>query len=143
MCFNPVPELDNLRSGHLTWDDLHLDQASERLNAITEELLDLHLSLHLSGAAALELVIGDKKLVYEPISGEVSLAGSAGRLMDAPKELTLRILVDRGVVEVFVQDGEAAFASTTIFKPGKPRFGLQGEGLVKNMTVHMLKSIWA
>jgi sucrose-6-phosphate hydrolase SacC (GH32 family) len=56
--------------------------------------------------------------------------------------LTLRLLIDRSVVEVFVQDGELAFAAMTLFRPGAPPLVIQEGVVVKSLVVHTLRSIW-
>jgi len=142
LCFNPVAELDSLRTATNSWHDLDISQAEHALNALPDELLDLHLSLAPTGDAPFEFLLGDQPFSYNPETGEASFAGRVAHLTRAPEPIQLRLVVDRSVVEIFVQDGEVAFASMVLFKLSAPRFALRGPAHIRSLTVHVLKSVW-
>lgn len=140
--FNPVPELNELRTRKHAWERLSAPHANHVLSALPGDLLDITLVFGVHDEHPFSLDIGDQQLLYDPQSQQVSFAGSAGQLSGEPATLKLRLLLDRSVVEVFVQDGELAFAAKTLFHPGCPRLEVHSQGTVKSLEVFPLKSIW-
>ena len=142
LCFYPVEELSRLRIGHASGRQLDLASANRLLANVPGELLDIELTLRPAGQAPVRLSIGEEVIVYNPIRLTLTFAGQTARLDPAPGGLALRILVDRSVVEVFANQGEAAFSAITQVPAGEPRLFLEGHLAIPSLTLHALHPIW-
>ena len=142
LCFYPVEELSRLRTGHTSGRELDLASANRLLANVPGELLDIELTLRPAGQAPVRLSIGEEAIIYDPSHHELTFAGQTARLDPVPGDLALRILVDRSVVEVFANQGEAAFSAITLFPAGKPSLLLDGSLTLPSLTLHALRSIW-
>lgn len=139
--FNPVKELDYLLVDEIYGENLGTASANALLaRPDLGELLDVQVELQASGPISFS--VGDYPITWDLEQGEVSFVGKTASLQPGLKKLTLRLLVDRSVTEVFVDSGRAAFAAMTLF-PEKNRL-LRLEGIAEQISIRIktLKSIW-
>ena len=138
--FYPARELENLRAGApITGSDLSYAEVNVLLAEATSELLDLEITLEPDGPFTLDL--RGHPLNVDPAQGRVEFAGSQGHLGAPTGQISLRILLDRAVTEIFVNQGEAAFAAMTLVDELTP-LRLLGAGRVVSLLVYPLRSIW-
>jgi fructan beta-fructosidase len=140
LCFNPVRELEALRADSASAGPLDFAGANHFLAEHDSQLLDLQLALEPGGPLALD--IRGHRLTYDPAARALTFAGSSAVLPGFSGPLTLRVLVDRSVTEIFANAGLAAFSAMTIFAdPGQP-VRLEGQGSAANISVQPLRGIW-
>lgn len=142
LCFNPVKELEELRLACISGTDLNLEQANQLLGQAQGELFDLSLSLLAEGQGMVTLEVSGQRVVWNPEVSEIEFCGCKAPLPGVGRELELRLLVDRSVMEVFADFGSAAFASMTLFEDDQRRFSLAGAVRVRSLSLHPLRSIW-
>jgi fructan beta-fructosidase len=142
LLFYPVKELSLLYTGKVSGSHLDLPAANQLLASVPGGLLDIELTLKPRSPEPIRLVVGDQPIIYDPAASTITFAGQTAPLEPAPGGLALRVLVDRSVMEVFANQGEAAFSAMTIFPEGPRPIALQGSADVLTLTVHSLKSMW-
>jgi fructan beta-fructosidase len=142
LCFYPAAELEALRVSTHSAEALTFEQVQSLLDTLQGELFDLILKIPTQNQGSFSLEVGNQVLAYNPVSSEVSFARSQVKLPEGTTSIEIRLLVDRSVTEVFVNQGWAAFSTMTLFPPGPRRFKLSGEGHVQLVIIHLLRSIW-
>ena len=53
-----------------------------------------------------------------------------------------RFLVDRGLIESFWNQGEASYCTGALHTADGPAFAIEGGGMIEELTVYPLRSIW-
>ncbi len=117
LCFNPVKELEALRTNSTLGEAMSSAEANQLLARADSELLDVELRL---AGRRFTLDVRGYPLVYDPQANTLTFDGQTAPL-SAADTLDLRVLVDRSVTEVFANQGEAAFASLTLFADPRAR----------------------
>lgn len=141
LCFYPVEELSNLRNAELLRCEAQsIEQANQLLGTFSDELLDLEIEVTASGQLTLDL--RGHPLTINPVSGEVTFAGQTGSITTGAHSVRIRVLLDRAITELFINQGEAAFAAMTL-PTTSSQVSLLGGGEVKTLKVFALNSIWA
>ena len=141
LCFNPVKELNQLRQAEVRGSQLNLAGANALLaSPELGELLDLRLEVDTDSPFTLH--IGEYPLTWDPFHAEIRFAGQTASVAPAHPQLSLRLLIDRSVTEVFVEDGWAAFAAMTLFQPGERKLRLDSDSQHIALSIHTLNSIW-
>ena len=141
LCFYPVEELAQLRQSEICGSQLNLAGANALLNfPYLDELLDLNLEV--DTASSITLHIGEYPLTWDPTRSEIHFAGQSASVAPTGPRLSLRVLVDRSLTEVFVEDGWAAFAALTLFQPGERKLALDTDSHNITLSICTLKSIW-
>ncbi|HEX7434647.1 MAG TPA: glycoside hydrolase family 32 protein [Anaerolineaceae bacterium] len=140
--FYPVEELSQLHTGQISGSHLDLTAANKLLASAPGELFDLDLCLQPQTRAPVSLTVGAESITYDPAAETLSFAGQTAHLEPASGGLALRVLVDRSVMEVFANQGEAAFSAMTLFPDGPRKMALEGDVAVPSLTIHTLRSIW-
>jgi fructan beta-fructosidase len=139
LCFWPAAELATLRTAQTHREGLDAAGLNDLLAGVPlGELWDLSLEVEADGPFQLHL--GDDTLAWDPTRSEIQFAEQSARLAEVGPRLSLRLLLDRCVTEVFVQEGRLAFAAATLFRGGTPK----AEGAIRSASVSLyrLKSIW-
>ncbi len=116
----PLPELVRLRRRHQSWKGVLLaPDAPLRIADLPSDTLEIRVELEVGGAREVALVLGpfpsvrgQTEIAYDHESGRLRCAGRSGRFRLLPGEdcLTLRIFLDRSVVEVYA-NGRAALTA--------------------------------
>ena len=141
LCFYPVEELDQLRRSEVCGSQLNLAGANALLAfPHLGELLDLRLEV--DTASPFTLHIGEYPLTWDPAHAQIHFAGQTASASPAQPRLSLRLLVDRSVTEVFFDGGWAAFAAMTLFPTGERTLRLDSDSQNIALSMHTLNSIW-
>jgi fructan beta-fructosidase len=125
--YYPVKEIDALRTGQigsLTYPSVQ--EAEALLKTCAGKLLDVLFNYRLSDGAKLGITLN-------------------GQTVSVNKSGTLRIISDRTITEVFINEGEKAISyrrSEDIFDDTSCRIHLTGTGQIKQLSVYEMKSIW-
>ena len=162
---NPVKEIEKLYAKSHHMESLSAKAANARLAGLGPELIDL--TLRCAAEQDFTLNLRGLKIHYEAapkefvftnaarVAGEKAAWRKAGpyrdsgvRRIPAPAvegQVTLRALVDRASLELFVNDGQAAASFVVIPDAKNRRIAIEGsDGLaISSLVVHELKSIWA
>jgi len=142
LCFNPIRELESLRELEWFAEDTTLDKANELLADINGDILDICLSLGEDSTGTIQFFVDNEVIQIDSSTGEVQFAGSKAMIPVGEKLLEIRVMVDRSVLEVFIQNGIAVFASNGIFMSGNRKLHLAGVKTIKTIRAFRLKSIW-
>ncbi len=148
---NPAPQLSQLRGKLAEWNNIHLENSGETLVLPNTNTLEIRAEIDLTTAKSIELKIQGGANVDRPMA--VSFDGGELQVLDtrAPltfanggRKLTLRIFVDRSVLEVFANETVCA---TKIISPleANPTLEIRAEGgsaTVKRIQAWPVKTIW-
>lgn len=111
----------------------------------TPDLYDLEVEIQPINAERIVLNLNGTKIVYEASSQKLSCSDLSLELPLDDDSLMLRVLVDRGSIEVFAEGGRAAFSiARPTGKASQSRsIGVEGgRAQVKNISLYELKPIW-
>jgi fructan beta-fructosidase len=142
----PVKEIALLREGRAAPKDLTLKPGEDSGTEVKGELLDIGAEVRPAGAEQVTFTVRGVPVVYDVKKGEVSCRGQAAPVK--PQKggtVRLRIVVDRGSVEVFANDGQVALSAGVLVPVENRSLRLSvrgGEAKVGALTVHVLKSAW-
>lgn len=140
LCYYPVKELESLRVKTISGENLPAAAANELLSRHDSELIDLELETAIDQPITVD--VRGYPVRYEPAARAVTFAGKTAPLPEGENRISLRILVDRSVTEVFVNGGLAAFASMTIFADPSQPVSLSGSPAQISIQIHSLTGIW-
>jgi beta-fructofuranosidase len=161
----PAPELEALRERHWSWSDLRLSSSTHPLADVQSDALEIRAELVPGDAAAFGLDVrrsadGSERtrIVYDRARQQLSIDRSQSSASDADQHdtyggaleleagepLSLRVFVDRSVIEVFA-NGRLCLASRVYPSPaslGVALFAQGGEVEVPALDVWKIGSIW-
>ena len=109
----PAPEFETLRAKALVVEAASLNNASLRLGpAISGNCLEIQAAFTMNSAMQAGLrVRGRTEIAYNAKSG-ILTAGGARKMLGTGKSVRLRVFLDKRVLEVYANDGEAAIFTT-------------------------------
>ena len=147
----PAPELTKLRAEAVAWRDIHPEIAGKTLALPQSNTLEIVAEIDLEKAQAVELAISNSSKDKKPLV--VTFDGAQLTVMDvkapcplagSPRKLTLRIFVDRSVVEVVAN--ETVWVTKTVpLMDTNATLKVRSEGGAANfmlVQVWPLKTIW-
>lgn len=129
----PIPELATLRESTQTWKGLTVEDGVRQLPARTGYELDAIVDVR--EASKFSLSVG-REVVYD--ADQQTLDGATLRTIDG--KIKLHLLVDRGQLDVFGNDG-AVYQSYNN-PPAEPELVAEGRVHLDTLTIHQLRSIW-
>ncbi len=141
----PVKELDALHGKKHTIDAQMLKPGENPLGGITGELFDIRAEFEVKDAERFGLVVRGVSVEYDVKKRQLRCKDKVVPLAPDQGKIRLRILADRGSIEVFVNDGQAA-VSVGVILADKNRsleaFSQGGATGVKALEVFEMKSGW-
>jgi fructan beta-fructosidase len=142
LCFTPAAELAQLVTSTHSALNLDLSHANRILAGLQPNgLFDLRFTIVADGPVTFQ--IGEYPLTWVPGQAEIRFAGKSARLeAGTQRRLSLRVLLDRSLTEVFANHGWAAFSAMTLFPDGKRELSLSGAVRQVSIQIDVLKSIW-
>ena len=164
----PIKEIESLYAKSFELKNVNVSEANAKLSGMDAECVDLSMEFEPRGDEDLVLNIRGSTLTYSPtnntmrfISSEVAAnkIASAGKspeelkrfrldeytLPDALKNgvVKLRILVDRGSIEIFLNEGETVLTHSVISELDNKSISITGgDAAIKSLEAHELKSSW-
>ena len=160
---NPVKEIEQLYAKSTKLEAVSVKEANTKLAELTPELIDMTLrcaaedfTLNVRGLQ-IRYQADSQEFVFTHtarVEGEKAAWNRPGpyrdngvRRIPAPPvdgKITLRALVDRASLELFVNDGSAAASFVVVSDPANRRIAVEGDDAMKidSLVVHELKSIW-
>jgi fructan beta-fructosidase len=142
----PVKEIEWLRAGKAVAKGMTLRPGEDHAVATNGELLDIGAEVRPAGAEQVTFTARGVPVVYDAKKAVLSCRSHVAPLK--PRKdgtVRLRILVDRGSVEVFGNDGQIALSVGVLVPPDRRSLILSakgGEAKVSALTVDLLKSAW-
>jgi len=143
---NPVKELESLRGEAMTFRRIPLGGDPKTLEGASSDLADIEAVLSLGGAESAGLKIAGLSLSFDVKSGQLSCGGCLAPMKPVGGRIKLRILSDRGLLEIFANDGEVYMPlKAPQGKAADSRIGVfaKGEGAtLDELKIYKLSSIW-
>ncbi len=109
MFAEPVAEIATLHSRKQAWSG-RLEPGANPLRDVSGDLFDIRAELAVVDANAVEFTIRGVPVVYDVKKEEIACAGKSAPLAPIAGRVRLRLLVDRGSIEVFGNDGRVALS---------------------------------
>lgn len=145
MTFSPAREISKLHSRKSqTGKNLSVAAANALLAKSNPELIDCELVIATGATGKFKFSVQGMEILYDAASNGLSCKDIKTIIPPVNGQLRLRILVDRGVFEIFANDGLAAMAfAGNIFSADKV-LKLEGDPGIKvsSLRATEMKSIW-
>jgi fructan beta-fructosidase len=142
----PIKELAGLHDKKLSWKDVTLKAGTNPLAEVKGELFDIRAILNPGKAEQIEFTVRGIPVVYDAKKGEIRCAGKTAPLKPRRDgSVSLQILVDRGSIEVFGNEGQVALSAGVLMPVDTQSVALSargGEASVSMLQVNTLKSVW-
>jgi sucrose-6-phosphate hydrolase SacC (GH32 family) len=139
----PVKEIESLYRKKHEVEKTPLKPGDNPLKDIKAELIDLYADIMVGSAGKIAF-----NLRGSPVSFHGNTLGTVrGRAPLKPQDgrITVRILIDRGSVEVFGNEGRLSLTTYALHEPANLNLSLTvegGEAVVNKLVVNELKSAW-
>jgi sucrose-6-phosphate hydrolase SacC (GH32 family) len=138
----PIKEIEKLYSKNYKFDNLSLEKANEKLTEIKAELIDL--SVEFESKNPLKISIRGLDVIYDNKTDSISFGKTRISAPAFQNRVSLRILLDRASIELFINNGASVATFYAIPKVENQRVILSGENGTKinSLIINELKSIW-
>jgi fructan beta-fructosidase len=143
--FEPVKEVEKLRTKQHRWEDYRLSDTPQTLECAGGELFDIEATFDLGQAESVGMDIRGHKVEYSVADKQLKALGKTAPLAPVDGQLKLRILVDRTSVEVFANDGRIQIANCFLPEPDNKSLAVYatgGEATAAQLDVWEMRSIW-
>lgn len=138
--FTPVKEIEVLHSRTHQGADMTVEEANDLLAAADGELLDVRLELEPQGSVVLD--VRGVEIAYDAETQELTCQGMWAGLPLADGVISLQILVDTGVFEVYGNDGLVGMSFGGALYQPDATLSLTGAGRFRKLEVHEMRSAW-
>ena len=141
----PVKELDALHGKEHSWTDVLLKANGKPLELMRGDLFDIRADFVLGDATAFGFSIGGVPVVVDVAKQTITCKGIVAPVKPIDGRLRLRLLVDRGSIELFANDGEVALSCGTILSESNKSIEVYSRGgatTLKSLVVYEMKSAW-
>lgn len=146
LCRTPITEIKNLHRSHRVWRDLPIAPGENPLSEMKPGICEVILEIDLGEATKCELTLGSVAIKYDAKEQTIYVGKRKAPFTAPAGRLKLHVLVDRSIIEVFVDGGRITFTDNFFHGPDVPRkMALEVEGgqaSVNHLEVNFLKSIW-
>jgi fructan beta-fructosidase len=142
----PVQEIEKLRGKKHAWSDKVLKPGGNVLVALSGELFDIRAELQPAGSKTFGFMVRGIPMIYDVAKQVLTCNKQTAPLKPADGKVRLRLLVDRGSMELFGNDGELAISVGVIPPDDKKEievFSRGGDTRIHSLQVFELKSAWA
>jgi fructan beta-fructosidase len=142
---NPVPELALLRTSTNTWPGQALVSGNNIMSGTTGEAFELDARFQPGTATSLAFTLRGTTVTYNRVAQTVSCLGVTQSLVPSNGVVRLQMLVDRGIIEIFGNDGLLYIPIRVTPSAGAQAvsFAANGSGATLNsLTMHNLGSAW-
>ncbi|MGE3819290.1 MAG: glycoside hydrolase family 32 protein [Isosphaeraceae bacterium] len=143
---NPVKELQAIVGEARTWSDLtEKNPGAEPLKGLKGDLLQVQLDVEVADAGTVTLDVRGTPITYDAARRTLRCGEHVAPLAPRGGAIRLQILIDRGSIEVFGDDGGVAISSAFRPRPDAETLALamKGPGVrVRTIKVSPLRSTW-
>jgi sucrose-6-phosphate hydrolase SacC (GH32 family) len=145
MFAEPVRELKSRRQTEHAWKQLAVESGEKALEGVTGDLFDITADIEPATAKRVGLIVRGVPVIYDATKQELTCRDITAPLALAGGGIRLRILVDRGSLEVFGNDGCVAL-SVGVIPPEENRSirltAEDGAATFRSLELHELSSAW-
>jgi fructan beta-fructosidase len=143
----PVSELTVLRGKEHVFDGLTLKRGEQVLAGPAGDLLEVMVEAEIADTAAFTLNVRGTKVVFDSSKKSLSCGDISAPLAPDGQVVRLRVLLDRGSIEVFGNDGRVAISRALDSKAVRPGLSLTVPAArppikFRSVRVHELSSAW-
>ena len=137
----PVKEIESLYTKKRAFNSMPIAGLSKSLSGMSWELIDASIEFDPKETGNLELDLRGLKVTYNTDKQQFLFGRS--RLPAAPVngKVKLRVLVDRGSIELFANDGAAVATHFALPDPKNRSISVSGSGSI-SLVINELKSSW-
>jgi len=139
----PIQEIESLYTKKHSFENTAIARLAKLLGGIKTELIDASIEFDPKQTGDLEWILRGLKVSYVV---DKKFFVYQGRRLSAPEvdgKVKLRVLVDRGSIELFANDGAAVSTHFALPDPQNRSISLSGKGSAKvSMVINELKSSW-
>ncbi len=142
LCFEPVQELNALRGEPLVnFKNVSTAEATESLKKLSSEAaIDVLVRFRPEATGIVNVKIRSIQFRYDAATKTLT-RGEQPRALHPGKSVDARFLLDRGVVESFWNQGEAAYCIGSLHTDTGPAFAIEGNAMVEEIVVYPVKDI--
>lgn len=145
LCRNPISAIKQLRYDPHVWSDQSVGPGDNPLSELDGDVFEIIAEIEPGDAKEVGFSIRGERLTYSAADERLRFMESDASLPAANGTVKLRMIVDRGSVEVYANRGEVTF--TKLFYPDPSNLNLElfskgGTAKVRAMEVYRLQSIW-
>ncbi len=143
LCFEPAAEVDSLRGKPLVQlRNATIAEANAKLNNLTSDAaLDVLIRFRATTSGSASVQIRSLQFQYDFATQTLTRADQTQRLHPDPS-VNARFLIDRGIVESFWNQGEAAFSIGSLHTDIGPALAIQGSAMIDELSVFPMADIW-
>jgi len=105
LCVNPVREIALLHGGTKTWPAQPLTNGVDLMAGTTAEAYELDVKFQPATAVRITFTLAGQQIIYNNLTHQISCLGITQTLNPIGGVVHLRVLVDRGTLEIFGNDG--------------------------------------
>ena len=145
LCRNPIDAIKQLRYDPHLWNDHELQPGANPLAGLDGDVFEIIAEIETDQASEVGFRIRGETLTYSVADERLAFMESAAALPAASGAVRLRMIVDRGSVEAYANQGEVTF--TKLFYPDPSNMDLElfaegGTATIRAMETYRLQSIW-
>jgi sucrose-6-phosphate hydrolase SacC (GH32 family) len=140
---NPVRELASLRTSTQSWPSQSLPQNVNLLTNITGTAYELDVNFRPAAGTQTTFTLGGLPVTYDSNSHQLSAAGYVSTLTPIYGAINLQFLVDRGIVEIFGNNGQAYMPMSVTAVSGPQPLSMVTSGAggrLLSMQMHILSA---
>jgi fructan beta-fructosidase len=141
----PVREIEALRGPKHSWSGTTLKPGDNPLAKIRGDLFDLRAELDIQEAAGIDFNVRGVPVAYDAKKHSLTCKHVTAPLAPVNGKISLRLLVDRGSIELFGNDGRLAVSVGVLLADDNRTLALSARGgpvRVRSLDVFALKSAW-
>jgi fructan beta-fructosidase len=149
LCMEPAEEVKSLRGNPiLKEENFSAASANRKLEAVDSSIpLDIEASIRLQPGNSVGAVINDMlDFNFVPSTGWLTLNKSGKQegstRIHPDNTLNVRFLIDRGIVEAFWNNGQAAYAVSSLYNEKSRVLVFKGDVIIEELTVYPMSNIW-
>lgn len=145
LCRNPINGIKQLRYDPHFWNNIIVRPGENPLTNIDGDVFELLSEIDLAKSSGFEFNIRGDKLIYNLKDRILTFMGNQASVIPVDNKLTIRLIIDRGSIEVFINKGEVTFSN--LFYPDPANLNMEllptgGSIRVVSMESYRLNSIW-
>jgi fructan beta-fructosidase len=138
----PAREVESLYAETVDVKSQPLAAGTNPFAGIDGALFDIDLTIALDKAQGFKLGVGDCSIAYDAAKQQLSCWDKSATLAPENGRIRLRVLVDRGSVEIYANNGRVYMPMISVSADKRP-LNLSGDGAtLESAKVRKLKSIW-
>lgn len=141
----PVREYENLRGKKYSFKNEQLVEGKNLLEGIKGEFFDIIAEIEVGDAKSVGLNVRGVKIVYDVEKAKLTGNKKTASVKPIDGKIKLRILADRGIREVFANDGRIYMPLGKFTETGNKKlevFARGGNAKIVSLDVYEMRSIW-